>query len=63
MAKDERGFKQGRPKGIPNPDGVECIRRQHRNLYTALLQKALSGSAAAIRFCFELTGEYPKKPK
>ena len=63
MAKEGKDFKKGRPKGIPNPDGLEYIRREIKNLYNALLQKALSGDAAAIRLCFELVGEYPKKPK
>ena len=63
MAKENKEFKKGRPKGIPNPDGLEYIRRQVQNLYEALLRKALSGDASAIRLCFELVGEYPKKPR
>ena len=63
MAKEGRDFKKGRPKGIPNPDGLEYIRRQTKNLYDALLRKALSGDAVAVRLCFELVGEYPKKPR
>ncbi len=54
---------KGRPKGTPNPDGVEKIRRQHHNLYASLLQTALTGDAAAVRLCFELTGEHPKQGK
>lgn len=49
----------GRPKGTPNPDGPERIRRQHNNLYDALLRAALSGNADAVRLCFEITGEHP----
>ena len=49
----------GRPKGIPNPDGRERIRRQAHNLYDALLRKALAGDAEAVRLCFEIVGEYP----
>lgn len=63
MAKENRNINKGRPKGIPNPDGLEYIRRQVKNLYDALLRKALSGDATAIRLCFELVGEYPKKPR
>ena len=32
MAKEGKDFKKGRPKGIPNPDGLEYIRRQIKNL-------------------------------
>ena len=50
----------GRPKGVPNPDGLEWIRRARSKLYDALLNSALAGDADAIRLCLELTGEYPQ---
>lgn len=56
----KRDINKGRPPGTPNPDGKERIRRNHGNLYSALLQKALSGNAEAVRLCFELTEEHPK---
>lgn len=59
--KKGRDPREGRPRGIPNPDGRELIRRQHHNLYASLLAQARAGNADAIRLCFELTGEHSSR--
>ena len=51
---------EGRPRGVPNPDGREWIRRDRNHLYDALLNSALAGDAEAIRLCLEIIGEHPK---
>jgi len=50
---------QGRPEGIPNPDGPERIRRKKTVIWDTVLKRAIGGDAGNARIALEAIGEIP----